>query len=216
MGIGIMGGTFNPIHFGHLRAAEEVAESLRLEQMIFIPAAKPPHKSEVEVVSFDHRWHMMELAIEGNPLFVLSDLEYQRPGISYSVETLTQLSKERGGSEELYFVLGLDAFLELQTWKSYRELFSLCHFIVVARPGFSPEALDAMLTTQVSDRYSLDIQVQGYRHPSLHTVYYREVTLLDISSSAIRKLLAEGGTVRYLLPEKVEEYIQQQRLYQQL
>lgn len=211
-----MGGTFNPIHFGHLRAAEEVAESLRLEQMIFIPAAKPPHKSEVEVVSFDHRWHMMELAIEGNPLFVLSDLEYQRPGISYSVETLTQLSKERGGSEELYFVLGLDAFLELQTWKSYRELFSLCHFIVVARPGFSPEALDAMLTTQVSDRYSLDIQVQGYRHPSLHTVYYREVTLLDISSSAIRKLLAEGGTVRYLLPEKVEEYIQQQRLYQQL
>ncbi|MGW8220645.1 MAG: nicotinate-nucleotide adenylyltransferase [Syntrophobacteria bacterium] len=216
MDIGIMGGTFNPIHFGHLRAAEEVAESLRLEQMIFIPAAKPPHKSEVEVVSFDHRWHMMELAIEGNPLFVLSDLEYQRPGISYSVETLTQLSKERGGSEELYFVLGLDAFLELQTWKSYRELFSLCHFIVVARPGFSPESLDAMLTTQVSDRYSLDIQVQGYRHPSLHTVYYREVTLLDISSSAIRKLLAEGGTVRYLLPEKVEEYIQQQRLYQQL
>lgn len=211
-----MGGTFNPIHFGHLRAAEEVAESLRLEQMIFIPAAKPPHKSEVEVVSFDHRWHMMELAIEGNPLFVLSDLEYQRPGISYSVETLTQLSKERGGSEELYFVLGLDAFLELQTWKSYRELFSLCHFIVVARPGFSPESLDAMLTTQVSDRYSFDLQVQGYRHPSLHTVYYRKVTLLDISSSAIRKLLAEGGTVRYLLPEKVEEYIQQQRLYQQL
>jgi len=211
-----MGGTFNPIHFGHLRAAEEVAESLRLGQMIFIPAAKPPHKSEVEVVSFDHRWHMMELAIEGNPLFVLSDLEYQRPGISYSVETLTQLSKERGGSEELYFVLGLDAFLELQTWKSYRELFSLCHFIVVARPGFSPESLDALLTTQVSDRYSLDIQVQGYRHPSLHTVYYREVTLLDISSSTIRKLLAEGRTVRYLLPEKVEEYIQQQRLYQQL
>jgi len=216
LGIGIMGGTFNPIHFGHLRAAEEVAESLRLEQMIFIPAAKPPHKSEVELVSFDHRWHMMELAIAGNPLFVLSDLEYQRPGISYSVETLTQLSKERGGSEELYFVLGLDAFLELQTWKSYRELFSLCHFIVVARPGFSPESLDALLTTQVSDRYSLDIQVQGYRHPSLHTVYYREVTLLDISSSTIRKLLAEGRTVRYLLPEKVEEYIQQQRLYQQL
>ena len=211
-----MGGTFNPIHFGHLRAAEEVAESLRLEQMIFIPAAKPPHKSEVEVVSFDHRWHMMELAIEGNPLFVLSDLEYQRPGISYSVETLTQLSKERGGSEELYFVLGLDAFLELQTWKSYRELFSLCHFIVVARPGFSPDSLDAMLNTQVSDRYSFDIQLQGYRHPNLHTVYYREVTLLDISSSTIRQLLAEGGTVRYLLPKKVEEYIQQHGLYQHI
>jgi nicotinate-nucleotide adenylyltransferase len=216
LGIGIMGGTFNPIHFGHLRAAEEVAESLRLEQIIFVPAAKPPHKSEVELVSFDLRWHMMELAIAGNPLFVLSDLEYQRPGISYSVETLTQLSKERGGSEELYFVLGLDAFLELQTWKSYRELFTLCHFVVVARPGFSPESLDAMLTTQVSDRYSFDVQVQGYLHPSLHTVFYREVTLLDISSSTIRKLLSAGRTVRYLLPKKVEEYIQQQGLYQQL
>jgi len=216
LAVGIMGGTFNPIHFGHLRAAQEVAESLQLAQVIFMPAAKPPHKSEVGLVSFDHRWHMLELAMEGNPLFVLSDLEYQRPGISYSVETLTQLAKERGGSEELYFVLGLDAFLELPTWKSYRELFSLCHFVVVARPGFSPESLDAMLKTQVSASYSFDFQVQGYLHPSLHTVYYREVTLLDISSSTIRQLLAEGGTVRYLLPKKVEEYIQQQGLYQQL
>ena len=216
MGIGIMGGTFNPIHFGHLRAAEEVAESLQLQQVIFIPAAKPPHKSEMGLVSFDHRWHMMELATAGNPLFVLSDLEHQRQGISDSVETLTQLAQDRGGSEELYFVLGLDAFLELPTWKSYRELFSLCHFVVVARPGFSPESLAAMLNTQISERYSFDFEVQGYFHPSLNTVYYREVTLLDISSSTIRKLLAEGGTVRYLLPKKVEEYIQQQGLYQQL
>jgi nicotinate-nucleotide adenylyltransferase len=216
LGIGIMGGTFNPIHFGHLRAAEEVAESLQLQQVIFIPAAKPPHKSEVGLVSFKHRWHMMELATAGNPLFVLSDLEHQRPGISYSVETLTQLAKDRGGNEELYFVLGLDAFLELPTWKSYRELFSLCHFVVVARPGFSPESLATMLNTQVSDLYSFDLQVQGYLHPSLNTVYYREVTLLDISSSTIRKRLAEGGSVRYLLPKQVEEYIQQQGLYQQL
>ena len=216
MGIGIMGGTFNPIHFGHLRAAEEVAESLQLQQVIFIPAAKPPHKSEVGLVSFDHRWHMMELATAGNPLFVLSDLEHQRPGISYSVETLTQLAQDHGGGEELYFVLGLDAFVELPTWKSYRELFSLCHFVVVARPGFSPESLGAMLNKQVTDRYSFDSQVQGYLHPQLHAVYYREVTLLDISSSTIRRLLAAGGTVRYLLPKKVEEYIQQHGLYQQL
>jgi nicotinate-nucleotide adenylyltransferase len=211
-----MGGTFNPIHFGHLRAAEEVAESLQLRQVIFMPAAKPPHKSEVGLVSFDHRWHMMELATAGNPLFVLSDLEHQRPGISYSVETLTQLAENHGGSEDLYFILGLDAFLELPTWKSYRELFSLCHFVVVARPGFSPESLATMLNKQVSDGYSFDFQVQGYLHPSLNTVYYRKVTLLDISSSTIRQLLAQGSTVRYLLPEKVEEYIQQQGLYQQI
>jgi nicotinate-nucleotide adenylyltransferase len=157
---------------------------------------------------------MIELATAGNPLFVLSDLEHQRPGISYSVETLTQLAKDGGGSEELYFILGLDAFLELPTWKSYRELFFLCHFAVVARPGFSPESLATMLKTQVSDGYSFEVQVQGYLHPSLNTVFYREVTLLDISSSTIRQLLAEGGTVRYLLPKEVEDYIQQHGLYQ--
>ncbi len=206
-----MGGTFNPVHLGHLRAAEEVAESLKLARVIFIPAAKPPHKSEGKIVPFKDRYRMLELALGGNPLFELSDLEHRRPGKSYSVETLTQLASQLG--EALYFVVGLDAFLELPTWKSYRELFSLCHFVVVARPGYSPTSLDKMLQTQVSDKYSSDSQVQGFVHPSLYTVYYREVTLLDISSSSIRDLLAIGCSVRYLLPEKVEDYIHQQGLY---
>ena len=208
-----MGGTFNPVHLGHLRAAEEVAESLQLKQLIFIPAAKPPHKSAVGLVSFDHRYRMLELAVSGNPLFVLSDLEHQRPGKSYSVETLTQLSGEYGGDEGLYFVLGLDAFLELPTWKSYRELFNLCHFIVVARPGFTPESLGEMLKTEIDDSYFFDPEVQGYVHPNLYVVYYREITLLDISSSDIRNLLASSRSVRYLLPDKVEHYIRQQGLY---
>ncbi|UCE83930.1 MAG: nicotinate-nucleotide adenylyltransferase [Deltaproteobacteria bacterium] len=211
MGIGIMGGTFNPVHLGHLRAAEEVAESLKLARVIFIPAAKPPHKSEGKIVPFKDRYRMLELALGGNPLFELSDLEHRRPGKSYSVETLTQLSSQL--REELYFLVGLDAFLELPTWKSYRELFSLCHFVVVARPGYSPTSLDKMLQTQVSDKYSSDSQVQGFVHPSFHSVYYREVTLLDISSSNIRDLLAKGCSVRYLLPEKVEDYIHKQGLY---
>jgi nicotinate-nucleotide adenylyltransferase len=213
LGIGIMGGTFNPVHIGHLRAAEEVAESLQLRQVIFMPSAKPPHKSATGLVSFDHRWRMLELALRGNPLFVLSDLEHQRPGMSYSVETLTQLSSEYGEGEGLYFVLGLDAFLELPTWKSYRELFSLCHFVVVARPGFAPESLDVMLKTQVDDRYFFDSEVQGYVHPNRYVVFYREITLLDISSSNIRNLLASRSSVRYLLPDEVEHYIRQQGLY---
>jgi nicotinate-nucleotide adenylyltransferase len=208
-----MGGTFNPVHIGHLRAAEEVAESLQLRQVIFMPSAKPPHKSTAGLVSFDHRWRMLELALHGNPLFVLSDLEHQRPGMSYSVETLAQLSSEYGEGEGLYFVLGLDAFLELPTWKSYRELFSLCHFVVVARPGFAPESLDVMLKTQVDDRYSFDSEVQGYVHPNRYVVFYREITLLDISSSNIRNLLASRSSVRYLLPDEVEHYIRQQGLY---
>lgn len=207
-----MGGTFNPIHLGHLRAAEEVAESLQLTQVIFMPAAKPPHKSDGKIVPFEHRYRMLELALAGNPLFELSDLEHRRPGKSYSVETVTQLSSQLG--EDLYFVVGLDAFSELPTWKSYRELFSLCHFVVVARPGYSSNSLDKMLQTQISADYSLDAEVQGFVHPSYQTVYYREVTLLDISSSNIRDLLAKGYSVRYLLPDKVEDYIHQQGLYQ--
>ncbi len=210
-----MGGTFNPVHLGHLRAAEEVAESLQMAQVIFMPAAIPPHKSEVGLVSFSHRWRMLELAVTGNPLFSLSDLEYQRPGKSYSVETLTQLSSQYSEAEELYFVLGLDAFLELPTWKSYRELLTLCHFVVVARPGFPRESLHTLLKTKVSDNYSFDSKVQGYIHPDHHIVYYREITLLDISSSYIRKLLGDNRSVRYLVPENVEQYIHQHGLYQQ-
>jgi nicotinate-nucleotide adenylyltransferase len=208
-----MGGTFNPVHFGHLRAAEEVAESLRLTQVIFVPAAQPPHKSEVGLVPFGDRYRMLQLGIEENPIFELSDLEHKRAGKSYSVETLTQLSTLHGKGKELYFVLGLDAFLELPTWKSYRELFSLCHLVVVARPGYSPTSLHAMLQTQVSDNYSFDPKVEGFVHPAEHTVYYREVTLLDISSSTVRELLAKGCSVRYLVPEKVEAYIYKQGLY---
>ena len=213
MGVGIMGGTFNPVHLGHLRAAEEVAESLGLAQVIFMPAAKPPHKNEAGLVPFGDRYRMLELAVEENPIFELSDLEYQRPGKSYSVETLSQLSAIYGEGEELYFVAGLDAFLELPTWKSYSELFALCHFVVVARPGYSATSLNTMLQTQVSEKYSFDPEVVGFIHPSKYTVYYREVTLLDISSSTVRDLLAKGHSVRYLLPEKVEAYIHQQGLY---
>ena len=208
-----MGGTFNPVHFGHLRAAQEVAESLLLKQVIFMPAAQPPHKSELGLVAFNHRYHMLELAVAGNHLFALSDLEYQRPGKSYSVETLSQLSTLHCKGEELYFVLGLDAFLELPTWKSYRELFSLCHFVVVARPGYSSTTLEAMLQTRVSDEYSYDDQVGGFIHPTRHTVYYRDVTVLGISSSTIRDLLAKGRSVRYLVPDEVKTYICQQGLY---
>lgn len=208
-----MGGTFNPVHLGHLRAAEEVAELLDLAHLTFIPSAKPPHKREKELLSFGHRWRMLELAVAGNPRFRLSDLEYRRPGKSYSVETLSQLSSQYGLDAQLYFVLGLDAFLELPTWKRYRELFSLCHFVVVGRPGHSPSALKTMLQNQVSARYRHDAEVEGFVHSELYTVYYREVTLLDISSSRIRDLLARGKSVRYLLPAKVVAYIYKQGLY---
>jgi nicotinate-nucleotide adenylyltransferase len=213
LGVGIMGGTFNPVHHGHLRAAEEVAESLELTKVIFVPSAIPPHKSGGELVPFEHRWRMLQLAVAENPRFSLSDLEHQRPGKSYSVETLTQLSGFYGGKEELYFLLGLDAFLELPTWKDYRTLFSLCHFVVVARSGYLPVSLHTMLQTKISKQYSFDDTIQAFVHPKHYSIYYREVTLLDISSSEIRQLLVQGRSVRYLVPREVEAYIRQEGLY---
>lgn len=213
MRLGVLGGTFNPVHFGHLRTAEEVAESLQLSTVVFIPAAQPPHKGKEGLLSFEHRWRMLELAVLGNPRFVLSDLEYQRPGKSYSVETLSQLASGYGGAEAIYFLVGLDAFLELPTWKRYLELFSLCHFVVVARPGYHWQEAHSMLTSHVSADFTFDATEQVFAHPRHLTVYYREVTLMDISSSKIRERLAAVRSVRYLLPEKVESYIQRQGLY---
>jgi len=210
---GILGGTFDPVHFGHLRAAEEVADAFDLSTVMFIPAAKPPHKEERELTSFTHRWRMLELALVGNPRFALSDLENRRLGKSYSVETLTQLISQLGQDALLYFILGLDAFLALPTWHRYRDLFSLCHFVVVERPGYSRAQLDDMLHTAVSEGYSFDEQVSGFVHPEHRTVYVHQVTLMDISSSKIREYVFRGRSVRYLLPVEVQAYMHEQGLY---
>jgi len=210
---GILGGTFDPVHFGHLRAAEEVAQAFDLSTVMFIPAAKPPHKEERELTSFTHRWRMLELALVGNPRFSLSDLENRRPGKSYSVETLTQLVSQLGQDALLYFIVGLDAFFALPTWHRYQDLFSLCHFVVVARPGYSLAEIDDMLHAAVSEYYRFDERVSGFVHPEHRTVYVRQVTLMDISSSKIREYVSRGRSVRYLLPGEVEAYIHEQGLY---
>ena len=210
---GILGGTFDPVHFGHLRAAEEVADAFDLSTVLFIPAAKPPHKDERELTAFTHRWRMLELAVAGNSRFALSDLENHRPGKSYSVETLTQLLSQLEESARLYFVVGLDAFLALPTWHRYQDLLSLCHFVVVTRPGYSLAELGHMLHAAVSESYRFDELVSGFVHPEHRTVYVHQVTLMDISSSKIREYIARGRSIRYLLPVEVEAYIREQGLY---
>ncbi|MBW1979589.1 MAG: nicotinate-nucleotide adenylyltransferase [Deltaproteobacteria bacterium] len=210
---GILGGTFNPVHFGHLRAAEEVAESLQLAEVVFMPAANPPHKDLHCLVSFSHRYAMLELAVAENPFFTLSDLERQLSGKSYSVETLTWLASHSPEEELLYFIVGLDAFLDLPSWRKYRQLFTLAHFVVVARPGYSHEQLESMLTAQISSDFVYDDHEGKFSHPHYLPVYYRQVTLMDISSSKIRQLLASGRSVRYLIPAAVEAYIYQHALY---
>jgi nicotinate-nucleotide adenylyltransferase len=220
MRIGLFGGTFNPIHFGHLRAALEVKESFPLDQCYLIPAAIPPHKRNKDIVDADERLEMIQLAIEGYGDFVLSDVEMRRPGPSYTIDTVDTFRRRFGGNNELYWILGLDAFLEIHTWKSYRKLLQMLSFIVTARPGAGEPAresgrriLEDYLRSSVSAEYVYAGDRDAFVHPSLCAVYVQNITLIDISSSKIRELVQAGKPIHFLLPERVENLIRSRGLY---
>ncbi len=212
--IGLFGGTFNPIHLGHLRPAEEIREQMDLDQVIFIPSASPPHKKKEGILPAPLRLEMVRRAIADNPRFSLSSVEVDRQGTSYSIETLEHFRQQFGpGESELYFIVGLDAFLEIHTWKNYRELFQLCHFVVMTRPGFEKNFSWDYLPVELSADFCYDPLQNGYAHGSGFRVYPREITALDISSTQIREILQNGRSARYLLPARVEEFINAQQLY---
>ena len=211
--IGLFGGTFNPIHLGHLRPAEEIVEAFDLERVIFIPASYPPHKKKEGMIPASLRAEMVRLAISDNPRFSFSEVELERPGKSYSIETIEHFREKHGSKTHLYFILGLDAFLEIHTWKEYAALFGLCHFIVMTRPGFEKNFSPENLPVELAGDFCYDDQKKGYSHASGFFVYPREITALDISSSRIRADLQEGRSVRYLLPPAVEAFIHKHQLY---
>jgi nicotinate-nucleotide adenylyltransferase len=209
--LGILGGTFDPIHLGHLRLAEEAGEAFHLEQVYLIPAASPPHKGGKTVTSFDHRFEMVRIAVQGSPLLTAFDLEGRRKGLSYSIETLKEFHRLYPSDLELFFMLGTDAFLEIDTWKDYRNLFDYAHFVVLQRPGRPAGKAEAYLT-------SLGISFRKERKglfigPSGHEVICMEATLIDISSTEIREKVAAGKSIRYLVPESVRCYIVNNGLY---
>jgi len=212
--LGLLGGTFNPIHLGHLRAAEEIAESLALEKIIFIPAARPPHKDPSPVVSFAHRLAMTRLAVAGRPGFLVSDIEGRRNEPSYTVETLRLLHQDYGPNPDLYFITGLDAFLEIHIWKEYKQLFDLTNFVVINRPGSDPGPLTRFLHEKVSRRYVWAGGAEAYTHPEKMHVFFRTVSRLDVSSTDIRSRLARNMSIRYLVMEEVRRYIIDNELYQ--
>jgi nicotinate-nucleotide adenylyltransferase len=211
MRLGLFGGTFNPIHFGHLRAAEEVADFLQLQRLLFIPAARPPHKNTESVTSFTARMEMIRLAVAAHPLFEVSDIENQRPAKSYSIETLRIFRQELGPATEIYFIVGLDAMLEIETWMSYQEIFKLCHFVVLDRPGYDFLSLAKILENKMNCSYQSEKKV--FRHPGGNKIYFRPITRLDISSTQIRRLPAMGLSLRFLLPDGVRRYILENKLY---
>jgi nicotinate-nucleotide adenylyltransferase len=211
--VGVMGGTFDPIHLGHLRVAEETVEALELDTLLFVPAAIPPHKSGKIILPFEHRWQMLRLATEQHARFKVSDLERWLPGKSYTVVTLQKLSEERSGAVELFFIAGLDAFLEMDTWWHFKELFELAQMVVLRRPGHNTSEVNGFLRERVSSLYTYSAAAACYRHPRLLPVHCIENTWLDISSTRIRQLVKEGKSVRYLVIPEVMHYIHANQLY---
>lgn len=211
--VGILGGTFDPIHIGHLRAAEETVEALNLEALFFIPAADPPHKTGKGVQPYTHRRHMLELSMESHPCFRISDLEQKMPGKSYSVLTLRKLRDEVLPGAQLYFLVGLDSFLELDTWWRYQELFQLAHLVVLRRPGYDENRIAGFLMQKVSSLYIRDTHHARFHHPELCSVHYLHNTHLEISSTRIRRLFQEGRSIRYLVLPEVMRYIEANKLY---
>jgi len=209
--IGIFGGTFDPIHFGHLRLAEEMVEGLELSQVRFIPTGQPPHRGTPRTEAA-HRLEMVRRAIAGNPRFAVDAREVGSPDPSYTVDTLSALRAELGNEQPLWLLLGADAFLGLPTWHEWRRLFELANIAVAARPGarlLQSDTLPDELKQEVSQRQ----QATGAAAGPAGSVLLRQMTPLDISATAIRDTLARQGSARYLLPDAVLDYIHEHQLY---
>jgi nicotinate-nucleotide adenylyltransferase len=209
MKIGIFGGTFDPVHMGHLRVAEEIRELFFLERIFFVPVFMPPHKRDYRIAEAEDRLHMLKAGTRGNRFFQTSEIEIRRGGVSYTIDTLKSFEKR---FKEVYFLIGIDAFSEINTWHAYRELFHHTHFIVMTRPARKqPSLLNALPHDMKDEVRALDEST--LEHPSGKRIYLHEITQLDISSTKIKELLKNGRSVRYLVPGSVERYIYQRGLY---
>jgi nicotinate-nucleotide adenylyltransferase len=214
--VGIFGGTFNPIHLGHLRAAEEVTEALGLERMIFVPSAQPPHKRESAgdpIAPPAERLAWVRAATAANPRFEVDPLEIARRGPSYSVDTLRALAPRAGG-ELPVFTIGHDAFVELGTWREPEALLTLAHFAVIARPPGAEGTLADWMPKCLRNDVELARDGRSARHREAGTwIRLLEIRALDVSASDIRARLREGRSVRYLVPEAVFERVQYGGVY---
>jgi len=212
MKIGLMGGTFNPIHNAHLRIAGQARIACALERVIFIPAADPPHKKLAGDVPFALRCRMVRLAIAGNPFFELSALEGERSGKSYSIDTI-RIFRERLPDDELFFIIGGDSFLELGLWHRYADIFRSCNLIVFERPGCAIDDPQGALPIVIRGEFSYDGESRRLLHTSGYFVQFVPDQPQNISSTEIRRLLAAGKSIDGLVPPAVAAYISQQRIY---
>jgi len=209
MGVGIFGGTFDPVHTGHLRVAEEVKEHFLLHRIYFVPVNIPPHKQHQPITSATDRYTMLTKAIRGNRSFRVSDIEIRRGGLSYTIDTVTEFEKKYGA---LYFIIGIDAFSEIATWKRYAELFFHTNFVVMVRPTNNTVSFINTIPHEVRQNVTIRDNIT-FEHISKKMIYFYRVTQLDISSSKIRELARQQHSFRYLVPPAVEKFILTRGLY---
>jgi len=198
--IGVLGGTFDPVHTGHLIVAADVRAELGLSEVLFVPAGKPwlKLKEERTITPAEHRLAMVRLAIKGNPYFKVSTMEIDRPGSSYSIDTVLELKNKLGPKAEIYFIVGPDALVELPQWKEPARLIEACQIVGIGRPGYAR-----------ADLRVLNRSVPG----AAKRIMLLDVPQIDISSTDIRKRVAQGQSIRYLVPEAVQKYIEEHKLY---
>jgi nicotinate-nucleotide adenylyltransferase len=212
--VGILGGTFDPIHFGHLRLAQEVGAALKLDHVRFMPSGIPPHRT-APAAAVEHRLAMTRMAVDGNPLFSVDDRETRRAGPAYMAVTLADLRREEGPTRPIVLLLGADAFLEFATWYHWHELFTLAHIVVAHRPGFPVDSWQDRMPQPLAREYTARLMHQPL---AVHLapaggIAVIPFTALDISATRIREMVAAGVSPRYLLPGSVLDYIQLHTLY---
>ena len=220
MKLGLLGGSFNPVHHGHLAIARQTREALGLDQILFIPTNHPPHKPNGSLAPAQDRYEMVRLAIASDPSLAISDVEIRRPGKSYSIDTIRLLQQEHGAWTQLFFLIGLDAFLDFPSWREPLTLLELCPFVVLSRPGLSFRSLSTMALLPPIPQTSLadlDAGRISQLEVSLGTQRLTHLQLppCTVSASDIRSRIRRGLSVANLLPPLVESYILQHHLYQE-
>ena len=213
--VGLFGGSFNPLHMGHLRAAEEVREILGLDKVIFIPSSIHPIKNEKSIIDAKYRLKMLELATRDIKEFEVSDVEMKRPGPSYTVDTLKYF-KNKFKNYSLFFILGSENFAKIDTWKDYKDLFKYASFAVVSRPGYNLETIGNIIPRGLSKQFKLS-ENKGdkkvYYHSSGKNLVFFKIRGIRISSTTLRKLVEKGKSIKYFVPDRVNKYILKNKLY---
>lgn len=198
MKVGVLGGTFDPVHLGHIQIAEEARKSLDLSEIIFVPAGQPPFKSDYPITPAEQRLQMLHLAVARKPYLKISTVEIERPGPSYTVDTIAELKHRYSGDDEIYFILGWDSLEQLAGWREPSRLIRMCYLVVVPRPGSPPPNME-----------SLEASIPGISQ----RLVFLERPNVDISSSAIRELAVRSAPINNLVPGSVAGYIREHNLY---